>query len=1280
MNLLNFSKRTTAKASAALMHMALFTGSLSAGGASAAYYAGRRGNYSNNRKNQSYLADHSLSHVSKSLYEHKRRYQLKHTTPEMAAAEELCIHKAAAVQELLIVDRNIKDFGRISSLAKPGIEVIEIPEEAEGVAYIEALLKQYQGLHAVHLFSHAHTGELQLGATKVNSQTLYANSTFLKTLKTAVRPGGDLLFYGCELAKGDKGAEFLEIIQTNTGLDVAASDDLTGNPALHGDWDLEITKGNIEATPLAGSPALVDFTEVLQIVFTPLNAQRVGSGGYYANDNISFNEDSGNDNYTLIFDGKDYGTHNYSGGGDYAYTYASVHGETAVYLYFSGNTVFDPSSLEIGITGIFGSPVTFTVSSDVSGSVSSNPLGHGQSQQLNLSNLADNTTKLTITGNDEFQISIGDIRFTSIGGASNNTPTAISLSNSSINQSATGINIPVGSLSTTDADVGDTHTYSLVSGAGSADNASFNISGNSLRTGAVLAAGTYNIRVNTNDGTVDYAEALTITVVDDSPPTISINDVSQNEGNSDYTNFTFTISLSKPSNETIGVDYASASGSALGGLDYLSASGSLTFASGETTKTVSILVHGETLDENDETFAVNLSNATNASISDASGTGTILNDDTAFQPNASLEVLSIYNPISDESGGQAFVRVKLDGVSGKTVTIPLTFSGTASGGGTDYSITSSSINISPGQTMDSMRITSVYDGFAEGDETIIIDMGTPTHAVEDGVQQVTITIRDEDCTAPSAASNLVFGTATVGTINLNSFTSGSGDGFVVYINSVNSFVPPTDGTEPVADLSWNDAGQQPIYFGTSNAPSLSVTGLEEGTTYYFAVYAYRACGTLEKYETTGAVASSSTLDVTSPSFENSTPSAANVGGTSFTLNTDIDEAGDLFYVVLLDGATAPTSTEVISGTGHAGASAVTSDNASVSTGGFTKAFSVTGLSSETAYDVYVVARDDASTPNIQGAPTLVNVTTADITAPSFENSTPNASGLQPTGFTLNTDIDEAGDLFYVVLLDGATAPTSTEVVNSTGHAGATAVASGNASVNTGSFTHQFSVTGLNEATDYDVYVVARDDAGSPNLQASPTLVNLSTPPANQAPTASSVAFSGSLQVGQTLNGTYTYNDTESDPESGTTFKWYRADDASGTNKTAITGATSTSYTLVLADTGKYISFEVIPNDGISSGTAVESNRQGPVLKLSASASSVSHVTCNGGSDGEVILDIQNGSAPYSLNWGSGSGSGSSISSLSAGNYTISISDQTGQSTTIQVTINEPAALNGGAVQ
>ncbi|KYG79215.1 hypothetical protein AWW67_12600 [Roseivirga seohaensis] len=110
-----------------------------------------------------------------------------------------------------------------------------------------------------------------------------------------------------------------------------------------------------------------------------------------------------------------------------------------------------------------------------------------------------------------------------------------------------------------------------------------------------------------------------------------------------------------------------------------------------------------------------------------------------------------------------------------------------------------------------------------------------------------------------------------------------------------------------------------------------------------------------------------------------------------------------------------------------------------------------------------------------------------------------------------------------------------------------------------------------------------------------TTWNFTVKEANVAPVAQGVSIKKSLVVNGVLEGSYTYFDQNDDSESGTTFQWYRADDAVGTGKTAINGATSNLYTVTNDDNGKFVSFEVTPNDGTLSGTAEESTYFGPIL-------------------------------------------------------------------------------------
>lgn len=112
---------------------------------------------------------------------------------------------------------------------------------------------------------------------------------------------------------------------------------------------------------------------------------------------------------------------------------------------------------------------------------------------------------------------------------------------------------------------------------------------------------------------------------------------------------------------------------------------------------------------------------------------------------------------------------------------------------------------------------------------------------------------------------------------------------------------------------------------------------------------------------------------------------------------------------------------------------------------------------------------------------------------------------------------------------------------------------------------------------------------------SQTVWNFTVKEANVAPVAQGVSIKKSLVVDGVLEGSYTYSDANKDAESGTAFQWYRADDANGTNRAAISGASSQTYTVVNGDNGKYVSFEVTPNDGVLTGTAKQGAFFGPIV-------------------------------------------------------------------------------------
>ena len=103
-------------------------------------------------------------------------------------------------------------------------------------------------------------------------------------------------------------------------------------------------------------------------------------------------------------------------------------------------------------------------------------------------------------------------------------------------------------------------------------------------------------------------------------------------------------------------------------------------------------------------------------------------------------------------------------------------------------------------------------------------------------------------------------------------------------------------------------------------------------------------------------------------------------------------------------------------------------------------------------------------------------------------------------------------------------------------------------------------------------------------------------PANLAPIASNVTIAGTLEANKKLTVTYNYSDPELDPESGTTFQWYMANDVAGGGTMPIAGATDTTYIIEASLENKFICFGVTPksSSGTVLGTEFKTTWLGPI--------------------------------------------------------------------------------------
>ena len=165
----------------------------------------------------------------------------------------------------------------------------------------------------------------------------------------------------------------------------------------------------------------------------------------------------------------------------------------------------------------------------------------------------------------------------------------------------------------------------------------------------------------------------------------------------------------------------------------------MAFSPGETSKTITVTVNGDINYEPSESYYVNLSSPVNSTISDNRGIGTITNDDAL--PSVTL---SVDNTAIDEASGISTVTATLSVLSIDDVTVTLGYTGTATGAGTDYTASSSTITIPAGTLTGTVTVTAVQDALDEYDETVIVDITGVTNGTENGTQQITVIITDDD--------------------------------------------------------------------------------------------------------------------------------------------------------------------------------------------------------------------------------------------------------------------------------------------------------------------------------------------------------------------------------------------------------------------------------------------------------------------------------------------------------------------------------------------------------
>jgi len=161
-------------------------------------------------------------------------------------------------RQVVFIDSRVNDYWTLLDRLSPSAQVFIINGASDGLSQIASALDHQADIESIHIISHGSSGSLYLGSTRVDAGVLETHQMPLAAIGNALVPNGDILLYGCDVALGTEGLQFISTLALKSGADVAASTNLTGGFVSGGDLLLEAATGAIETPPIV--PASYKFS------------------------------------------------------------------------------------------------------------------------------------------------------------------------------------------------------------------------------------------------------------------------------------------------------------------------------------------------------------------------------------------------------------------------------------------------------------------------------------------------------------------------------------------------------------------------------------------------------------------------------------------------------------------------------------------------------------------------------------------------------------------------------------------------------------------------------------------------------------------------------------------------------------------------------------------------------------------------------------------------------------------------------------------------------------
>ncbi|MEG4987519.1 DUF4347 domain-containing protein [Microcoleus sp. BR0-C5] len=447
---------------------------------------------------------------------------------------------------IVFIDAGVENSQQLIEGVIPSAEVFVLYKTADGLEQISQVLQHRQNIDAVHIISHGSPGCLYLGNSQLSLDTLNDYAAQLQQWDVA-----NLLLYGCNVAAGDAGEEFITKLHTLTGAEIAASKTLTGSAAKGGNWELEVTTGQAELTAafspevMTTYPGVMSFVAEIEPNDSIFTAQVIPASSF----SLDFRSDIQTFSGTNISTTAPHATIQGTGNGTYDYyQFNALPGQQ--YIFDIDNNNFDS---ELDLFDINGS---YIVGNHDATEIGDTGGGGASFITYNSPNSASYVIRvgrfpyyngydyvMTLNPGDYYSLHIVEVPT-----VLNAAPTDLTLSNTSINENVAA-NSTVGSFTSTDPDTGNTFTYSLVAGTGDTNNSAFSIVSNQLQINAspdFETKSSYNLRVRTTDqGGLTYDKPLVVNInnVNETPTVLNLSNTSINENvaaNSTVGTFTST--------------------------------------------------------------------------------------------------------------------------------------------------------------------------------------------------------------------------------------------------------------------------------------------------------------------------------------------------------------------------------------------------------------------------------------------------------------------------------------------------------------------------------------------------------------------------------------------------------------------------------------------------------------------------------------------------------------------------------------------------------------------